>query len=61
MVLRVEQKPCTHLPQVAQTLGLARFFACLRKHGEQNRRQNGDNRNHNQQLNQRKALGFSSL
>src|SRR5690554_4044317 len=39
---------------------LARFLTRLREDREQNRRQNGDNRNDDQQLNQGKASAITS-
>jgi hypothetical protein len=46
MVLGVTKECHPDLSHIADTLGEARGFTRLGKHGEENRRQNGDNRNH---------------
>jgi hypothetical protein len=43
------------LAQVTGATGLASFLTGAGKHGEQNRRQNGDYRYHHEQFNEREA------
>jgi hypothetical protein len=55
-ILQVHLHGQPHLAHVAEALRLPRLLARLRKHREQNRRQYRDNRNHDQQFNQCKAV-----
>ena len=60
MVVGIHENGLSNLSKIAGTLGEACRFTRLGEHGEENRRQNGNNRNYDQQLDQLKPAIFGS-
>jgi hypothetical protein len=59
MLINVQQQPNANLVQVAQAFGLIRLLLGLRQSRQQHPGQDGDNRNHDQKLDQRERAGSS--